>query len=195
MKPGAVDPAASALRRVAEVLGAARIPFVVVGEAAAAAHGAVRAPAPAGSPPSPAAGAPAPAASALAPAAGAPPAVAGIEVFVAAADLPRFLRLVAAQVVEPPWRRRDERWDRIAAVLEHEGIRITVSVREAARVRDTATGAWVDAAVDLDASVARTVRGVTLPVMAWERLVELERRLGRTLARRPAERSADGEVR
>ena len=113
----------------------------------------------------------------------------------AAADLPRLLRRVAAEVVEPPWRRRDERWDRVAAVLEHEGTRITVSVREAARVRDAATGAWVDAAIDLDAAVERTVRGVTLPVLPWERLVELERRLGRTLARRPADRSADGEAR
>ena len=181
MKPGAVDPVAGGLRWVAEVLGAARIPFAVAGEAAAAAHGAVRAPAAAGSPPSPAAGA--------------PPAAAGIEVFVAAADLPRFLRLVAAQVVEPPWRRRDECWDRVAVVLEHERMRITVSVREAARVRDAATGAWVDAAVDLDAAVERTVRGVTLPVLAWQRLVELERRLGRTLARRSAGRSADEEVR
>ena len=169
--PGTVDPAAGALRRVAEVLGAARIPFVVAGEVAVAAHGA---------PP---------------PAAGAPPPAAGIEIFVAAADLPRLLRLEAARVVEPPWRRRDERWDRVAAVIEHDRSRVTVSVREAARVRDAATGAWVDAAVDLDASVERTVRGVTLPVLAWERLVELERRLGRTLARRPAGRSADEGVR
>ena len=167
MKPGAVEPVDGALRWMADVLGAARIPFVVVGEAATAGHGATPEPPPA----------------------------AGIEVFVAAADLPRLLRLVAAQVVEPPWRRRDERWDRVAVVLEHERTRITVSVREAARVRDAATGAWVDAAVDLDASVARTVRGVTLPVLAWERLVDLERRLGRTLVRRPAGRSPEGEVR
>ena len=188
VEPGAVDPAAGALRWVAEVLGDARIPFVVVGEAASVGHGAVRAPSAAG-------GAPSPAAGVLPPAAGAPALADGIEFFVAAADLPRLLRLVAAQIVEPPWRRRDERWDRVAAVLEHEHTRITVSVREAARVRDAATGAWVDAPVDLDASVQRTVQGVTLPVLAWERLVELERRLGRTPARRPAGRSAGGEVR
>lgn len=173
MKPGAVEPAA-ALRWMAEVLGAARIPFVVGGEAAAAGHGAA---------PATAAGD-----GALLPAA-------GIEIFVAAADLPRLLRLVAPHVVEPPWRCRDERWDRIAMALERDGTRLTVSVREAARVRDAATGAWVEAAVDLDTPVARSVWGVTVPVMAWERLVALERRLGRTLARRPAGRSADGEVR
>ena len=169
MRAGAVEPPAGALRWMADVLGDARIPFVVAGEAAAAAHGA-----------------------APAPAAGVAPPAAGIEIFVAAADLPRLLRLVAARVAEPPWRRRDERWDRVAVVLEHGRSRITVSVREAARVRDADTGAWVDAAVDLDASVSRTVWGVRVPVLAWERLVELERRLGRTLARRPAGRSVDG---
>lgn len=174
MRAGAVEPPAVALRWMAGVLGEARIPFVVAGEAAAAGHGA---------------------APARAARDGALPPAAGIEIFVAAADLPRLLRRVAAQVAEPPWRRRDERWDRVAMVLEHDRSRITVSVREAARVRDAASGAWVDAAVDLDASVARTVWGVTVPILAWERLVELERRLGRTLARHAGGRSAGGEVR
>ena len=158
----ASEPPAGALRWVGELLDGARIPFLVAGEPAAAAHGA------------------------------APAAVAGIEIFVAAADLPRLLRLAEAQIAEPPWRRRDDRWDRIAVVLERGRTRITVSLREAARVRDAATGAWVDAAVDLDASVVRTVWGVTVPVMAWEPLVELERRLGRTLDRSPAGRSGGG---
>ncbi len=106
--------------------------------------------------------------------------------------LPRLLGQTEEHVAEPPWRRRDERWDRIAVGLEHAGARITVSLVDAARVRDAGTGAWVDAAVDLDASVERTVWGVTVPVMAWERLVELERRLGRTLERRSAGGAAGG---
>jgi len=133
IEPGAVDPAAGALRWMAEVLGAARIPFVVAGEAAFVGHGAVRAPTAAGNAPAPAAGAPALAA--------------GIEIFVAAADLPRLLRRVAAQVVEPPWRRRDERWDRVAAVLEHEGTRYVAQVftdAESAegKIHFAAAGRW-----------------------------------------------------
>ena len=158
-----VEPRAGALRWVGELLVSARIPFLLVGDSAAAAHGAAPAAVTSGA---------------------ARPAAGGIEIFVAAADLPRLLRLAEAQVAEPPWRRRDERWDRIAVGIEHSGTCVTVSLVEAARVRDPATGVWVDAAIDLDASVARTVWGVTVPVMAWERLVELERRLGRTLDRR-----------
>lgn len=176
MTPPAVGPAGEALRWVRELLGVARIPFLVTGDAAAAAHGGAPAPPPIHCD-------------------AAAPASAGIEIFVAAADLPRLLRLVEAQVVEPPWRRRDHRWDRVAVVLERNRTRITVSVREAARIRDAATGAWVDPAVDLDAAVARTVGGVTVPVMAWEQLVELERRLGRTLDRRRAGRPGGGDRR
>ncbi len=160
-----VEPGGAALRWVAELLGKARIRFLVAGDAAAAAHGAAPRRVVRGA---------------------ALPAPAGVEVFVAAADLPRLLRQTEEHVAEPPWRRRDERWDRIAVGLEHAGARITVTLVEAARVRDAGTGAWVDAAVDLDASVERTVWGVTVPVMTWERLVELERRLGRTLEGRSA---------
>ena len=173
--PRPVEPAGAALRWVRELLGSARIPFLVAGDAAAAAHGAAPAP--------------------VARDAALPAAAGGIEIFVAAADLPQLLRLAEAHVAEAPWRRRDERWDRIAVGLEHGRTRITVSLVEAARVRDAATGAWVDAAVDLDAPVARTVWGVTVPVMAWERLVEIERRLGRTLDRRTAGRSGAGGCR
>ena len=187
MTAGAAEPAAGALRWLADLLGGARIRFLVAGEAAAAAHGAAP---PAAAPPAAAPPAAAPGAAPPAAAPGAAPPAAGIEVFVAAADLPRLLRLAEAEIVEPPWRRRDDHWDRVAVVLERDRTRITVSVREAARVRDAATGAWVDAAIDLGASVARMVGGVTVPVMAWEPLAALERRMGRAPARPAA--GADG---
>ena len=162
MKTGTVEPPAGALRWLGELLGGAGIPFLVAGDVAAVAHGAARSPA------------------------------AGIETFVAAADLPRLLRLAGAHVAEAPWRRRDDDWDRIAVVLEHDGVRITVALGEAARVRDVATGGWVDASVDLDASVVRTVWGVAVPVMAREQLAGLERRLGRAVDRLAVSRSDGG---
>ena len=153
---------AGALRWVGDLLAGAGIPFLVAGDVAALAYGVPR------------------------------PIVAGIEIFVAAADLPRLLRLVEVHVVEAPWRRRDDRWDRIAAVLEHDGARITVGLVEAARVRDSVTGAWMDAAVDLDAAVVRALWGTAIPVLSWESLAGIERRLGGTLARRDVDRAAGG---
>ncbi len=93
MTPRTVEPGGSALRWVAELLGNARIRFLVAGEAAAAAHGAA--------PPRVACGA-------------VLPAPAGVEVFVAAADLPRVLPPAGGGGAHPPRRprggRRGRRW-------------------------------------------------------------------------------------
>ena len=71
-----------------------------------------------------------------------------IELFVAAEHVPALL-LAAREHVVDPWRRLDDRWDLVALVLEHDGVRIDVRIADAARCRDAATGAWREAAVAL----------------------------------------------
>ena len=65
-----------------------------------------------------------------------------IELFVAAEHVPALLLAAREHVVDYPWRRLDDRWDLVALVLEHDGVRIDVRIADAARCRDAATGAW-----------------------------------------------------
>ncbi len=92
-----------------------------------------------------------------------------IELFIAGEHVPALLRAAREHVVDYPWRRLDDHWDLVALVLEHGGVRFDVRIAEAARYRDTPTGAWREAGVDLAASVTLPVGEVDLPVMPRER--------------------------
>lgn len=107
-----------------------------------------------------------------------------VELFVAAEHVPALLRAAGQHVVDPPWRRRDEAWDRVALSLARDGARIDVCVVEAARFKEAATGEWRAAAVDPAASVIRKIRGVEAPVMPRAQLLDLKRRLDREVDRR-----------
>lgn len=107
-----------------------------------------------------------------------------VELFITAEHVPALLRAAGQHVVDPPWRRRDEAWDRVALSLARDGARIDVCVVEAARFKEAATGKWRAAAVDPAASVIRTIRGVEAPVMPRAQLLDLKRRLDREVDRR-----------
>ena len=107
-----------------------------------------------------------------------------VELFIAAEHVPALLRGAAEHVVDYPWRRRDDAWDRVALSLSFDGARIDVCVVEAARFRETATGSWRDAAIDLATSAIVQVRGVEAPVMPREQLLDQKRRLNREIDRR-----------
>ena len=139
---------AGALRWIADLLQRTGIPFQVVGGVAVVAYGAP------------------------------PRSVADIDLYIPADGLPRLIRRARAQVVRQPWRHRDEWWDRILCVLEHEGQRIEVGVADAARLRDLTSGEWTNATIDFDASVLRTVWGVEVPVMPLAQIVEYKQQLG-----------------
>ena len=106
-----------------------------------------------------------------------------VELFIAAEHVPALLRGAAEHVVDYPWRRRDDAWDRVALSLSFDGVRIDVCVVEAARFRETATGSWRDAAIDLATSAIVQVRGVEAPVMPREQLLDQKRRLDREVDR------------
>ena len=71
-----------------------------------------------------------------------------VELFIAAEHVPALLRGAAEHVVDYPWRRRDDAWDRVALSLSFDGVTIDVCIAEAARFREPATGSWRDAAID-----------------------------------------------
>lgn len=106
-----------------------------------------------------------------------------VELFIAAEHVPALLRRAEEHVVDYPWRRRDDAWDRVALSLSFDGATIDVCIAEAARFREAATGAWRDAAIDPAASVSVKVRGVEAPVMPREQLLDQRRRLGREVDR------------
>ena len=106
-----------------------------------------------------------------------------LELFIAAEHVPVLLRRAAEHVVDYPWRRRDDAWDRVALSLSHEGVAVDVCVVEAARFREAATGEWRDAAIDPAASVTVKVRGVEAPVMPRRQLLDQKRRLDREVDR------------
>ena len=108
-----------------------------------------------------------------------------LELFIAAEHVPALLRGAKEHVVDCPWRRRDDAWDRVALSLSFDGVTIDVCVAEAARFREAATGAWRDAGIDLAASVSLQVRGVVAPVMPREQLLDQQRRLDREVDRPP----------
>lgn len=107
-----------------------------------------------------------------------------LELFIAAEHAPALLRAAAEQVIDPPWRRRDDAWDRVALSLSYGGVVIDVCLVEAARFRETATGEWRDAAIDPAASVVRKVLAVDAPVMPRGQLLDQKRRIDREIDRR-----------
>ncbi len=106
-----------------------------------------------------------------------------VELFIAAEHVPALLRRAEEHVVDYPWRRRDDAWDRVALSLLFDGVTIDVCIAEAARFREAATGAWRGAAIDPEASVTMRVRGVEAPVMPRKQLLDQKRRLGREVDR------------
>jgi hypothetical protein len=109
--------------------------------------------------------------------------IGSIELFVAAEHVPALLRSAEAHVVDYPWRRMDEAWDRVALALSHDTVTIDVCVVEAARFKEAATGGWVDAAIDPQASVSMRVLGVDAPVMPREPLLDQKRQVDREVDR------------
>ena len=107
-----------------------------------------------------------------------------LELFIAAEHAPALLRAAPGQVVDPPWRRRDDAWDRVALSLAYGGVPVDVCLIEAARFREAATGEWRDAAIDTAASVVRKVLAVDAPVMPRGQLLDQKRRLDREVDRR-----------
>ena len=107
-----------------------------------------------------------------------------VELFIAAEHVPALLRAAREHVVDHPWRRRDEAWDRVALSLSCDGLTVDVCVLEAARFREAATGGWRAAAVDLAASVTTRIGDVRVPVMPRAQLLEQKRRLDREVDRR-----------
>ncbi len=107
-----------------------------------------------------------------------------VELFVAAEHVPALLRAAEAHIVDHPWRRLDDAWDRIALSLSHERVIIDVCVADAARFKEAATGAWRDAAIDTTVSVTRKVLEVEAPVMPRGQLLHQKRILDREIDRR-----------
>ena len=106
-----------------------------------------------------------------------------LELCIAAEHVPALVRAARERVVDPPWRRLDDAWDRVALSLSHDGTAIDVWVAEVARLKDAATGEWREAAVDPEASVTMTVWDVETPVITREQLVDQKRRLDREIDR------------
>ena len=106
-----------------------------------------------------------------------------LELFIAAEHVPALLRGAGEHVVDYPWRRLDDAWDRVALSLSYDGVTIDVCIAEAARFREAATGAWRDAAIDPAASVIVTFGDVEAPVMPREQLLDQKRRLDREVDR------------
>lgn len=102
-----------------------------------------------------------------------------LELCMAAEHVPSLIRAARERVVDPPWRRLDDAWDRVALSLSHDSVDIDVWVAEAARFKEAATGEWREAAVDPRASVTMRVWAVEAPVMPRERLLGQKRRLDR----------------
>lgn len=106
-----------------------------------------------------------------------------VELFVAAEHVPALLRAAEEHVVDYPWRRMDEAWDRVTLSLSHDGTTIDVCVIEAARFKEAATGAWRDAGIDIMSSVLLRVLEVDAPVMPLAQLLDRKRRLDREVDR------------
>ena len=106
-----------------------------------------------------------------------------VELFVAAEHVPALLRAAEEHVVDYPWRRMDDAWDRAGLSLSHDGMTIAVSVTEAARFKEAATGAWRDADMDITASVLLKVLEVDAPVMPRAQLLAQKRLLDREVDR------------
>ena len=109
--------------------------------------------------------------------------VRSLELFIAAEHVPALLRGAEEHVVDYPWRRRDDTWDRVALSLSHEGVTVDVCIVEAARFREAATGEWRDAHIDLASSETLTVGDVEAPVMPRGQLLDQKRRLDREVDR------------
>lgn len=119
--------------------------------------------------------------------------VRSLELFIAAEHVPALLRGAAEHVVDYPWRRRDDAWDRVALSLLHEGVTIDVCVVEASRFKEAATGEWRDAHIDLRSSETLKAWGVEAPVMPREQLLDQKRRLDRETDRQDLRHLARGD--
>ena len=115
-----------------------------------------------------------------------------VELFIAAEHVPALIRAAREHVVDYPWRRRDEAWDRVALSLSHGGTTIDVCVAAAARFREAATGAWRDADIAPASSVTLSIWDVEAPVMRREQLLDQKRRLDREVDRQDVRDIAPG---
>ena len=100
-----------------------------------------------------------------------------LELCIAAEHVPALVRAAGERVVDHPWRRLDDTWDRVALLLSHDGTTIDVWVADAARLKDAATGEWREAALDPQVSVTMQVWDVEAPVTPREQVLDQRPRL------------------
>lgn len=106
-----------------------------------------------------------------------------LELFIPAEHVPALIRAARETVVDYPWRRLDDTWDRVTLSLSHDGVTIDVCVVEAARFREAATGAWRDACIDPAASETLRVWNMEVPVVPRQQLLVQKRCVDREIDR------------
>jgi hypothetical protein len=94
-----------------------------------------------------------------------------IDIDIRNADFWRLHAAVFGHVVFGPARYRDEKWDLLLMMLDHEGQIIDIAGGDDARIYDKARQAWITSRTDFADVEIRDVLGLAVPVMSPEALV------------------------
>jgi hypothetical protein len=89
-----------------------------------------------------------------------------IDIDICNADFATLHEIVAPHVVFGPAQYRDEKWDLLLMMLDHEGQLIDIAGGDDARIYDIARQAWVSSRTDFTDVEIRDVMGHAVPVMA-----------------------------
>jgi hypothetical protein len=107
--------------------------------------------------------------------------LADIDIWIARDGAERVLPHCASRDLVGPAHHRDGLWDLTFCRLLYSGQAIELGIADDARYRDRMAGVWRPAGVDFAASVRRDVLGVTIPLVPRAHLVEMKRRLARSV--------------
>jgi hypothetical protein len=105
---------------------------------------------------------------------------------------PDFLTEVKPHVVWGPESVVEGSWYLTYLKIDRHGQRIEIGDPAGLRIRDAATGEWIDQVIDFGSSVSRTALGCDIDVMPVDQLVAYKRILGRDVDRQDVRELTSG---
>jgi hypothetical protein len=100
-----------------------------------------------------------------------------IDIDIRNSDFTRLQAALGPYVAFGPARYRDEKWDLLLMMLDHEGQVVDIAGGDDVRIYDNKSNSWVSGRTDFTDVEYRDVLGVVVPVMSPQALADYKRLL------------------
>ena len=120
--------------------------------------------------------------------------LADIDLYVPGACFPDLLPEIDTYLTFGPEPYTDDLWDLTWMALDYHGQKIEIGDGEQVRIFDRRTKLWIDASVDFESVVTKSIFGLDVPVMPKDRLIAYKRCLDRPVDRVDLAAIAQNEV-